>query len=195
VRVTLIESTGTDTLAMLERGDIHLGIGVLDAVQADNRHFAIYPVRPLEMIAACHPSFPLATGGVLDIGRIAPHPLLLSETSFAIRKKFDAICRLAGLKPNILIESRASHTLLALAEQGLGVAIIGSAVRTHRYKLRSVRITYDRKPIRTPLAVVWDRRRALPRYAQDFCQLLAAHMRKLFPPALSARKFDRAAKR
>src|SRR4029079_10576952 len=100
---------------MLERGEIHLGIGVLDAVQADNRHFAIYPVRPLEMIAACHPSFPLEAGSMLDLGRIAAHPLLLSDSSFAVRKKFDAVCRVAGLKPNILIESRASHTLLALA--------------------------------------------------------------------------------
>jgi len=28
---------------------------------------------------------------------------------------------------------------------------------------------------------VWDERRVLPGYAQDFCALLAAHMRKLYP--------------
>ena len=146
---------------------------------------------PLELLAACHPSFPLERGSTIDIGRIAPYPLLLQDSGFVLRKTFDAVCRLAGLKPNILIESRAPHTLLALAEAGLGVAIIPSAVRTHRYKLRIVRITYKRKPLRDPQAVVWDKRRVLPRYAQDFCELLAAHMRKLFPiRPLSAPKVD-----
>ena len=84
------------------------------------------------------------------------------------------------LKPNVLIESRAEHTKLALAEAGLGVAVISTAVQTHRYTLRTVRITYKRKPISEPLAVVWDKRRVLPRYAHDFCELLAAHMHKLF---------------
>ncbi len=103
---------------------------------------------------------------------------------------------LRGLKPNVLIESRAEHTKLALAEAGLGVAIISTTVQTHRYNLRTVRITYKRKPILEPLAVVWDKRRMLPRYAQDFCELLAAHMHKLFPTRqLSARKAGGAARK
>jgi DNA-binding transcriptional LysR family regulator len=195
VQVTLIETVGANTLAMLERGDIHLGIGLLNAVQADDRHFAIYPVRPLELMAACHPSFPLERGNTIDISRLAPHPLLLSDTSFSTRKQFDAICRLAGLKLNILIESRAQHTKLALAEAGLGVAIISTAAQTHRYTLRTAQITYKGKPILEPLAVVWDKRRVLPRYAQDFCESLAAHMRKLFLTRRSARKIDGAAKK
>src|SRR5262245_8366400 len=181
VQVKLIEEVGANTLAMLERGEIHVGIGLLDAVQADDRQFAIYPVKPLELIAACSRSFPLEDGNELDISRIASHPLLLSDDSFSARKTFDAICRLAGLKPNILLESRAHHTKLALAEAGLAIAIISTSVQTHRYALRTVRITYKRKPILEPLAVVWDKRRTLPRYAKDFCESLAAHMHKIFP--------------
>jgi DNA-binding transcriptional LysR family regulator len=33
------------------------------------------------------------------------------------------------LKPNILVESRAPHTLPALAEAGLGIAIVPSVIR------------------------------------------------------------------
>src|SRR5215475_13379274 len=86
----------------------------------------------------------------------------------------------AGHKPNILMESRAHHTKLALAEAGLGIAIISTSVQTHRYALRTVKIMHKRKPILEPLAVVWDKRRTLPRYAQDFCESLAVHMRKIF---------------
>jgi DNA-binding transcriptional LysR family regulator len=181
VQVRLIEEVGTNTLAMLERGEIHIGIGLLDTVQANDRQFAIYPMRPLELMAACHPSFPLERGNTVDIARVASHPLLLPDTSFSARKTFDALCRLAGLKPNILMESRAHHTKLALAEAGLGIAIISTSVQTNRYTLRTVRITYEGKPILEPLAVVWDKRRTLPRYARHFCESLAVHMRELFP--------------
>jgi len=181
VKVTLVESAGVATLAMLERGEIHLGIGLVDTAQAEDRQLAISPVRPLELMAACHPSFPLARGDDLDITQVISHPLLVSDSSFAARRTFETICRLAKVTPNILLESRAHHTNLALAEAGLGVAIISSTVQTHRYRLRTLCITHKRKPITEPLAVVWDKRRALPRYARDFCDLLAAHMRKLFP--------------
>ena len=103
---------------------------------------------------------------------------MLLDTGFVVRKTFDALCRLAKLSPKILIESRPPSNLLALAEAQLGVAIIPSAVTTHRYRLRVTRITHDRKPLREPLSIVWDNRRALPRYAQDFAKLLAAHMRE-----------------
>lgn len=180
VQVKLIESAGTNTLAMLERGEIHVGIALLDSGRADDRRLAILPVKPLQLMAACHPSFPLERGAAVDISRVAMHPLLLWDTSFAARKQLDVIFRLAGIKPNVLLESRAEHTKLALAEAGLGVAVISTTVQTHRYDLRTVSITYKRKPISEPLAVVWDKRRGLPRYARDFCESLAAHMRKLF---------------
>jgi DNA-binding transcriptional LysR family regulator len=196
VQVKLIESAGANTLALLERGEIHLGIALLDAGQADDRHLAILPAKPLELVAACHPSFPLGRGSEIDISRVALHPLLLWDTTFAARKQWDAICRVARLKLNVLIESRAEHTKLALAEAGLGVAVISTTVQTHRYNLRTVRITYKRQPILEPLAVVWDKRRTLPRYAQDFCELLAAHMRVLFPTRrLPTRKASRPARK
>ena len=66
-----------------------------------------------------------------------------------------------------------------LAETRQGVAIVPSVVRIHRYKLRLVRITHRRKPLREPLAVIWNKRRTLPRYAEGFCELLAEHMRSV----------------
>lgn len=179
VQMKLVEAVGPDILVMLERGEIHLGV-LLQAVQADDRHFSSYPVPPVELLAACHPSFQLTPGSMIDIGQLVSHPLLLLDSGFLVRKTFDAACRLARLKPNILIESRAPSNLLALAEARHGVAIIPSVVLTHRYTLRIARITHERKALREPLGVVWDKRRVLPRYARDFSEMLAAHMRELF---------------
>jgi DNA-binding transcriptional LysR family regulator len=179
VQVQLIEAIGANTLTMIERGEIHLGVSLLQSLQPDDRHFGIYPVPPVELMAACHPSFPLQSGATIDISRLAAHPLLLLDSGFIVRKTFDTVCRLERLKLNILFESRAPHNLLAFAEAGLGVAVIPSVVQTHRYGLRLARITHERQPLREPLAVVWDKRRELPPYVREFCVTLAEHMRQI----------------
>ena len=79
-----------------------------------------------------------------------------------MRRNFDAACRLAGFTPNNVLECRAPHALLAMAEAGHGVAIIPSALRIHRYRVRVLRVTYRGKPLNEPLTVLSDKRRPLP---------------------------------
>jgi LysR family nitrogen assimilation transcriptional regulator len=181
VQVQVIEGSGLEILAMLERGEIHLGQMLPYAVRLDDGHFGSQPLEPTELLAACHPPLALGNRGAIEVARLAPYPLLVVDGGFGFRRAFDAACRLAGLKPNILLESRAPHTLLALAEAGHGVAIIASTFRTHRYDLRIVRLTYRGRPLREPLAVLWDKRRPLPRYATAFCEMWAEHVRQVFP--------------
>jgi DNA-binding transcriptional LysR family regulator len=181
VQVKLIETVGRDALTLLGHGEIHLGINLPQSGHTDVQRFGSYPVPAIELLAACNPALRLERGNTMDIGRIALHPLLLLDDGFVVRKTFDAVCHLARLNLNIFIESRSPHTLLALAEAGHGIAIIPSIVQTHRYKLRFVAITYQRKPLREPICVVWDKRRVLPRYAQRFCQLLTAHISTMLP--------------
>jgi DNA-binding transcriptional LysR family regulator len=180
VKVRLFEAAGSEMVAMLARGDIHLGVCLLRSVQANGRDLATSPLQPVELLAACHPSFPLMRGKMLDVSEVAQHPLLLVDSALAVRKTFDAVCRLSGITPDILLESSAPPNLLALAQAGYGIAIISSLVRTHRYKLRIIRMTYERKPIREPLVLVSDRRHSLPRYAEAFKTLLAQHMSRYF---------------
>ena len=181
VKIKLAEAIGASMPAMLERGELHLGISLLEPIQAGNYPFETFPLPPLEFLAACNPSLELGTSGSMDIRDLGSHPLLLIDNSFFVRTTFDAACRLAGFKPNIFFESRTPHALLALAEDAHGVAIVPSVLPTHRYKLRIVRLTYRRKFLRVPYAIVWDKRRLLPPYAEDFCQSLAAYMREVFP--------------
>lgn len=181
VQVKVTEGSGLEILGMLERGEIHLGQNLLHTIQLDDRRFGSRPLQPVELLAACHPSLVLGKGKTIEIDRLAPHPLLLLDSGFGFRRAFDAACRLAGLKPNILFESRVPHTLLALAEAGHGVAIVPSALRTHRYELRIVAVTYRGRPLREPLAILWDKRRPRTRYATAFCEMLAEHVREVFP--------------
>jgi LysR family nitrogen assimilation transcriptional regulator len=182
VQVKLIEAIAwSDTLAMLERGEIHLGQNLLRAMQPGDSRFANQPLEGIDLLAASHVPLILGKRGTLEIKRLAPYPLLMLDTSFVSRRTFDATCRLAGIETNVFFESRTPHTLLAMAEKGHGVAIIPSAVRIDRYPLRIVRVTYRGKSLREPLAIFWDRRRLLPSYAMAFCTMLMEYVREVFP--------------
>jgi DNA-binding transcriptional LysR family regulator len=182
VQVKLIEAIGwSDTLAMLERGEIHLGQNLLRAVQPGDPRFANHPLEAVDLLAACHDPLTLGKTRAIEIARLASCPLLVLDTSFVSRRTFDAVCRLAGIEANIVFESRTPHTLLAMAERGHGVAIVPSAVPIHRYPLRVVRVTYRGESLREPLAIFWDKRRPMPSYATAFCEMLAEHVRQVFP--------------
>jgi DNA-binding transcriptional LysR family regulator len=196
VQVQVSEGSGREILNMLERGEIHLAQNLLHAVQLDPQRFAVEPLAPVELLAASHQDLALGTRGAIEVDQLATHPLLLLDSGFGFRRAFDAACRLAGVEPKVLFESRAPHTLLALAEAGHGVAIIPSALRTHRYALRIFWVTYRGKPLREPLSIVWDKRRPLPRYASSFCELWAQHVREVFPITRPSEfKNDRTGKR
>lgn len=182
VQVKLIEAIGwSDTMGMLERGEIHLGQNLLRAVQPGDLRFVNHPLESVDVLAACHEPLRLGKNGSVEIAGLASYPLLVLDTSFVSRRTFDAVCRLAGIEANIVFESRTPHTLLAMAERGHGVAIVPSALRIHRYPLRVVRVTYRGEPLREPLAIFWDKRRTLPAYATAFCTMLAEYTREVFP--------------
>jgi LysR family nitrogen assimilation transcriptional regulator len=181
VEVKITEGTGSEILAMLEGGDIHLGQNLLHAVKLDERHFGSLPLGSVELLAVCHPAMPLGPNHAIEVADLAGFPLLLLDGGFGFRRAFDAASRMAGLKPTILFESRNPHTLLALAEAGHGVAIIPSQLQCRRYELRVVGLTHRRRVLQEPLTISWDKRRSLPRFATDYCAMLAAYMRRTFP--------------
>jgi DNA-binding transcriptional LysR family regulator len=179
VQVRLIEAVGA-AVRLLERGEVHVALSVVEAAAVQDTHLGVHPVAPLVLVAAFHSSYPLEHGAIIDIRRIASHPVLLPDSSFNARKILDAVCQRARLDLDIRFESRSLEALLALAESGTGIAIVTTAIRADHYALRMVRIVDRRTSIKIPQAIVWDKRRMLPRYARDFCDMLAAEMRKPF---------------
>jgi LysR family nitrogen assimilation transcriptional regulator len=178
VRVKLTEALGMDQVPLLERGEVHIGIRHDQGV---NPWFDSLALPPDDVLAACARALPLGRNGKIDIVSLASGPLLLLDSGYSVRRLFNAACRVADVEPDILLESRAPHTLLALAEAGKGVAVIPSVLRTDRYRLNIARITHRRKPLRDRYVIQWDRRRPMPSYAENFCAALAAYMREVLP--------------
>jgi DNA-binding transcriptional LysR family regulator len=181
VEVDVREGSGHEILAMLERGHIHLAQNLLHELQVDNERYGVCSLGRVELLAASHADLKRGKGRMIEIHHLVEHPLLLLDSGFGFRRAFDAACRVAGVAPRVRFESRAPHTLLALAEAGHGVAIVPSAQRTHRYELLIFGVTYRRKSLSEPLCILWDQRRSLPRYATAFREMWVEYVREVFP--------------
>ena len=179
VQVKLIDEHGPAMLRMLERGEINLG--VIHALQPDDGRFASHLLGSIDILAAFPPSMTPNKGRTIEMQHLTTYPLLLLTPDFLQRRTFDAACRIAGLKSNILFESRDPRTLLAMAEAGHGIAIIPSVTRTHRYDLRIVAVTYRGKRLQERAFILWDKRRPRPRYAVDFSEMIAAYAHEISP--------------
>ena len=68
-----------------------------------------------------------------------------------------------------------------ICRAGHGVAIVPSTSRIDQQSLRLVPILFQQEPVTVEIAVLWDRQRRQPRYAEDFSSMLAAHMATVMP--------------
>ncbi len=106
VHVQLTEALGPAQTALLERGEVHVGIR-LD--QGDPR-FESRVLPPADALAVAAPSVDLGHAGLIDVRRLASYPLLLLDPGYSIRRLFDAACRLADVRAQYSArESRTAH--------------------------------------------------------------------------------------
>jgi len=173
VRVRLVEGGGIEQLDLLERGQVHLAI---TAMTGDPDVFVTRTLGHVNLLVAHDPRIRLANAGAtsIELSALDDLPLLLLARRFASREFFEAACRLADRRPEPYMESAAPHTLLALAEVGLGVAVLPSNVRLRGWRLDTLRLAHEGEALRLPFGITWRRHRRLPRYAEAFVEELQA---------------------
>jgi DNA-binding transcriptional LysR family regulator len=165
---------------MLERGEVHFAINVVNVIQVDHNQFGSFLLPRFHIHAIYARTFDFPGSDPIEIRKLTDYPLLLPNATYATRNLFDAACRIAGLRPNIRVESGSASTLLALASGRHGIAVVPSILRSGS-DLRVARVTHRGELLQIAPAVIWDKRRTLPRYAAGFSELLAEHLRAEFP--------------
>jgi DNA-binding transcriptional LysR family regulator len=173
VHVKTVEAGAVEQLELLRRGELHAAVGLLERKDSE---FTAYPLPLLKTLLAYNPRGDLSFAATVDIRELADIPLLLLVHGYGSRKSFDAACRLDRVVPKVFMESSAPETLLALARQGHGAAVIPATASIDRRSLHLAAITFRGAPLTTEIAVLW-RGTRLPRYAEPFSAMLAAHMR------------------
>lgn len=123
IEVQLIEDGGIAMPRRLEFGDVHLALMALDDQRFRTR--LLYPVHGVAVLPNGHR---FSSRHMVEVVELANEPLLLLRSEFASREWFESACRLARIRPRVLLESGAPHTSIALAAAGYGIAVVPSTV-------------------------------------------------------------------
>jgi LysR family cyn operon transcriptional activator len=174
VEVHFVEDGGLRLPSRLEHGDVHLALVVPD----DRfRNRLLYPVHNLAVVSSKHR---LSRRRALDVADLADEPLLLLHRSFGSREWFEAACNVAHLRPRVLLESAAPHTLIALTGVGYGVAVVPSTVLVPG-GVRALPLIRREESIGRWLTIAWDPERLLATYAEQFVDELVAYCKRTYP--------------
>jgi LysR family transcriptional regulator, cyn operon transcriptional activator len=107
--------------------------------------------------------------------------LLLPQRGFGSREWFDVACDIAQIRPRVLLESAAPHTLVALAATGYAIAILPSNARVPSGEVSAIPLLHRGAPIGRWAHIAWDPQRFLAPYAEHFVNELVARCRRDFP--------------
>jgi DNA-binding transcriptional LysR family regulator len=183
IDVRLTEEGGVRLLGLVERGELQLALGAMPTDEGlDARR--LFPYRVLALMA---PSHPLARRRVIELRELISVRVMLLRRDFGSRVTFDQACRAIGLRPTVIFESGEPHSLIALAQEGHGVAVVPSTVAFGGRRVRAAPITSGGRALGDSVAVAWDPRRFMPPYAQAFVDELVAFTRHAYP----GRRFER----
>ena len=182
VEVQLVEEGGVAMPRRLEFGDVHFALMALDDDRFRIR--LLYPVRGVAVVPNEHR---LSRRHTLEVAELADEPLLLLRSEFASREWFETACRVARIRPRVLLESGAPHTAVALAGAGYGIAVVPSTVVIPAGHVRSIPLLQRGAAVGRWLRVAWQPERFLSVFAERFIEELRRHCWRDYP----GREFNR----
>jgi DNA-binding transcriptional LysR family regulator len=175
IEVILLEAAAARLQNHMDCGDVHIGImpSGLDPFEGS----VLYPIHVTAALSSKHP---LGRRKVLEIAQLRDEPLLLPGREFGTRSWFESACEVANVRPRVLMESVAPHTLIALASEDYGVAIVPSDVQ-QQGTVRLVPLVHRGAPVGRWAVVTWNPQRFLAPYAEQFIDELLASARRGYP--------------
>lgn len=177
VEITLVEQGAASLVEAVRLGSIHVAVASLPV----DTGLMGRPLFPLGVVAVVPRSHPLAASKVLDVRQVASHPLLLLNRSFLSRQLFDAACQSLHVSPKVVLESGSARSLLALAENGQGVAILPTTVRLTPTRQRIIPLQHGGKLVGLWMSVIWEGKRYLTPAAQTFIEVAYDFTRRNYP--------------
>jgi LysR family cyn operon transcriptional activator len=182
VEVQLVEEGGIAMPRRLGFGDVHLALMAVDDPRL--RALLLYPVRGVAVVPNGHR---LCSRRMVEVAELTDEPLLLLRSAFASHEWFETACRLARIRPRVLLESGAPHSSIALVAAGYGIAVVPSTVVIPAGHVRGIPLTQRGAAVGRWLRIAWQPERSLPVFAQRFIDELWAHCRRGYP----GREFNR----
>jgi DNA-binding transcriptional LysR family regulator len=158
--VSLIISEGHNDglLELVEHGSAHLAI----ASPGANSQLVARKLFTARLFAILPPGHPCAGATSLPLESIADGTFLLLRRGFLTRRLFDQACAAHNIRPKVLLESDSTHTLISLATDGHGVAVVSSSAGYTREMEHAVPLVSTLCETAADVSAVWNPNRYRP---------------------------------
>lgn len=169
VKVEIEDLAPSEFVETLLAGRVDFGVGTLHAAVPGLRE-RVFLEDVLAAVAPAGPGFP--AGKPITWKQLAALPLVTVKAGYGVRGRIDAAAESAGVQLRIVHEVSLLTTAVALAESGLGVAVVPSSMlgRGGRGNLVARKLT--RPAVPRNVAVIHKQERSLSPAAQAFADLL-----------------------
>jgi LysR family transcriptional regulator, carnitine catabolism transcriptional activator len=170
VKVEIEDLAPSEFVETLLAGRVDFGVGTLQAAVPGLRE-RVFLEDVLAAVAPASPGFP--AGKPITWKQLAALPLVTVKAGYGVRSRIDAAAESAGVQLRIVHEVSLLTTAVALAESGLGVAVVPSSMLGRgggRAGLVARKLT--RPAVPRNVAVIHKQERSLSPAAQAFADLL-----------------------
>jgi DNA-binding transcriptional LysR family regulator len=174
VDLNLSEGHNDDLLSYVEHGVAHVSVAHLGV----NNLLVGRKLFSAQIFAMLPPNHPLLGRRKVRIADIAGDDLLVMRRGFLTRHLFDQACAAHQVRPRIFLESDSTHTLVALARDGHGVAIVSTSARDTRELHHATPIVSARCETQADVSAIWNPNRYRPACLSAFVELLEKHARQ-----------------
>lgn len=177
VELTMLEDGAQNLRARLLRHECDLAVVSLPVPPAMEHRL----VTRVTVHALIPPDHVLAEAtGTLSIRELHGQRVLLNGDRFISTNLVRAAAAMANCDLDVVYECSVGQTLAALAEGGLGIAVVGDSVDLRGFDLPRRPVTdHHGQPLTFELHVAWLHDRSLPAAARQFAVALAEHSARL----------------
>lgn len=181
IEIALIEGTSTELEELALKGAADICIM---ALPIEDKLFSYEPILTEEILIVLPPNHALHNKSNIEFSNKSYHPSLnlklLSEESFIMLKQNQKLrqiavnlCKLAGFKPKVVLESKSIETVHALALAGIGITFIPDTLTWSLHK-QDYQMYYSIEELnaRRTLVAAYRKGRYLSVAAREFIEIM-----------------------
>lgn len=171
VQVIMIEGATHELKAKLEDRECELAV-IAGPIPKMFGHHLLRVVRVQALIPPHHPL--AASRDPFPVTELDGENIMVNGPGFLSTELPLMACRSAGVQPRIVYECSVGQTLAALAESGMGIAIMGDSIDLRGFDLPRRYVTDANGNLLTfELHIAWLKERKLPPFAYELARELA----------------------
>ena len=169
IKLNIIEYGSIETRQMIEKGDLDLGLIIVDS---ESKLLASLPILNSELFVCLKKEHPLSKQSTITFKDIESEPIILLKEGFYIRQKILESFNEYNIQPNIILSSNHLETVKGLIISGVGISFLLKEIVEDNDKITKIPLS---TAIPIKIALVWRKNRYLSNASKAFVDFLISN--------------------